>query len=60
MGDDRRLTTVKYRGGYYGRPRAAHHLELYKVYSAYHNEPFDKFYFWGDMPSRTSIPSTNT
>ncbi|MDR3937682.1 MAG: PD-(D/E)XK nuclease family protein, partial [Alistipes sp.] len=23
--------------------------ELYKVYSAYHNEPFDKFYFWGDM-----------
>ena len=23
--------------------------ELYKVYSQYHNEPFDKFYFWGDM-----------
>ena len=23
--------------------------ELYKVYSAYHNEPFDTFYFWGDM-----------
>ncbi|MFQ8714451.1 MAG: hypothetical protein ACLR93_12715 [Alistipes onderdonkii] len=23
--------------------------ELYKVYSAYHNEPFDKCYFWGDM-----------
>ncbi len=23
--------------------------ELYKVYSAFHNEPFDKFYFWGDM-----------
>ncbi len=23
--------------------------ELYKVYSHYHNEPFDKFYFWGDM-----------
>ena len=23
--------------------------ELYKVYSAYHNEPFDKFYFWGEM-----------
>lgn len=23
--------------------------ELYKVYSAYHDEPFDKFYFWGDM-----------
>lgn len=23
--------------------------ELYKIYSAYHNEPFDKFYFWGEM-----------
>lgn len=23
--------------------------ELYKVYSKYHDEPFDKFYFWGDM-----------
>lgn len=23
--------------------------ELYKVYSQFHNEPFDKFYFWGDM-----------
>ncbi len=23
--------------------------ELYKVYSGYHDEPFDKFYFWGDM-----------
>lgn len=23
--------------------------ELYKVYSAFHNEPFDKFYFWGEM-----------
>ena len=23
--------------------------ELYKVYSTYHDEPFDKFYFWGDM-----------
>ncbi|WP_417012579.1 PD-(D/E)XK nuclease family protein [Alistipes sp.] len=23
--------------------------ELYKVYSAYHDEPFDKFYFWGEM-----------
>jgi len=23
--------------------------ELYKVYSRYHEEPFDKFYFWGDM-----------
>ena len=23
--------------------------ELYKVYSEYHAEPFDKFYFWGDM-----------
>ncbi len=23
--------------------------ELYKVYSEFHNEPFDKFYFWGDM-----------
>lgn len=23
--------------------------ELYKVYSAYHQESFDKFYFWGDM-----------
>lgn len=23
--------------------------ELYKVYSQYHTEPFDKFYFWGDM-----------
>ncbi len=23
--------------------------ELYKVYSAYHEEPFDKFYFWGEM-----------
>lgn len=23
--------------------------ELYKVYSAFHQESFDKFYFWGDM-----------
>lgn len=23
--------------------------ELYKVYSTYHDEPFDKFYFWGEM-----------
>ncbi|MDE7305084.1 MAG: PD-(D/E)XK nuclease family protein [Alistipes sp.] len=23
--------------------------ELYKVYSQFHNEPFDKFYFWGEM-----------
>ena len=23
--------------------------ELYKVYSSYHEEAFDKFYFWGDM-----------
>ncbi|MDE5636561.1 MAG: PD-(D/E)XK nuclease family protein, partial [Alistipes sp.] len=23
--------------------------ELYKVYSRYHDEPFDKFYFWGDL-----------
>lgn len=23
--------------------------ELYKVYSEYHDEPFDKFYFWGDL-----------
>ena len=23
--------------------------ELYKIYSKYHTEPFDKFYFWGDM-----------
>ncbi len=23
--------------------------ELYKVYSKYHDETFDKFYFWGDM-----------
>lgn len=23
--------------------------ELYKVYSQYHDEPFDKFYYWGDM-----------
>ncbi len=23
--------------------------ELYKIYSNYHKEPFDKFYFWGDM-----------
>ena len=23
--------------------------ELYKLYSEYHAEPFDKFYFWGDM-----------
>ncbi|MCH5329947.1 MAG: PD-(D/E)XK nuclease family protein [Alistipes sp.] len=23
--------------------------ELYKVYSKYHEEPFDRFYFWGDM-----------
>ena len=39
--------------------RAATHLtvgdkvriitELYKIYSAYHDEPFDKFYFWGEM-----------
>lgn len=23
--------------------------ELYKVYSQFHSEPFDRFYFWGDM-----------
>lgn len=23
--------------------------ELYKIYSEYHQESFDKFYFWGDM-----------
>ena len=23
--------------------------ELYKTYSQFHDEPFDKFYFWGDM-----------
>ena len=23
--------------------------ELYKVYRTYHDEPFDKFYFWGEM-----------
>lgn len=23
--------------------------ELYKVYSDFHREPFDKFYFWGEM-----------
>lgn len=23
--------------------------ELYKIYSTFHNEPFDKFYFWGEM-----------
>lgn len=23
--------------------------ELYKVYSEFHDEPFDKFYFWGEM-----------
>ncbi len=23
--------------------------ELYKIYSKYHKESFDKFYFWGDM-----------
>ncbi len=23
--------------------------ELYKVYSTYHDETFDKFYFWGDL-----------
>ncbi|MDE6070452.1 MAG: PD-(D/E)XK nuclease family protein [Alistipes sp.] len=23
--------------------------ELYKVYSRFHDEPFDKFYFWGEM-----------
>lgn len=23
--------------------------ELYKIYSTHHNEPFDKFYFWGEM-----------
>lgn len=23
--------------------------ELYKIYSTYHDEPFDKFYFWGEM-----------
>ena len=24
-------------------------VELYKVYSAYHQESFDSFYFWGEM-----------
>ncbi len=23
--------------------------ELYRIYREYHNEPFDRFYFWGDM-----------
>ena len=23
--------------------------ELYRVYKRYHDEPFDRFYFWGDM-----------
>ncbi|MBP3290048.1 MAG: exodeoxyribonuclease V subunit gamma [Alistipes sp.] len=23
--------------------------ELYKIYSTHHNEPFDKFYFWGEI-----------
>lgn len=23
--------------------------ELYKIYAIYHDEPFDKFYFWGEM-----------
>lgn len=23
--------------------------ELYKIYSEFHHEPFDKFYFWGEM-----------
>lgn len=23
--------------------------ELYKVYSTFHDEPFDRFYFWGDL-----------
>ena len=23
--------------------------DLFKVYSEYHDEPFDKFYFWGEM-----------
>lgn len=23
--------------------------ELYRIYSEYHDEPFDRFYFWGDM-----------
>ena len=23
--------------------------ELYKIYTTHHNEPFDKFYFWGEM-----------
>jgi len=23
--------------------------ELYKIYSSYHDEPFDSFYFWGEM-----------
>lgn len=23
--------------------------ELYRIYSEFHDEPFDKFYFWGDM-----------
>ncbi len=24
-------------------------VELYKIYSSFHDESFDKFYFWGDM-----------
>jgi len=24
-------------------------VELYRVYARYHDEPFDRFYFWGDM-----------
>lgn len=23
--------------------------ELYRIYSEFHDEPFDKFYFWGDL-----------
>lgn len=34
--------------------------ELYKVYSEFHPESFDKFYFWGRCSSRISIRSTST
>ncbi|MEG0806962.1 MAG: PD-(D/E)XK nuclease family protein [Alistipes sp.] len=35
--------------GLYVADRVRLITELYKVYSQFHPEPFDKFYFWGEM-----------
>ncbi len=60
MGDDRRPDDGEVSDCISG-DRVRLIAELYKVYSACHNEPFDKFYFWGDMLTDfDDTRSTNT